>query len=83
MIHYRKRVPYQRAEGLKLPKLNFPVNRRTNATLARDKGHVKDFQGMMSVSRRAIATEVWMQTLEGGVQNLRQESDKVAEGRNC
>ena len=43
--------------------------RGTIATLARDKGHVKDIQGMMRHSRLATTTEVYMQSLEDGVRS--------------
>ncbi len=65
--NYRKRVLHKLAEELKLPKLTFQVIRRTIATLAKDKGHVKDIQGMMRHSRLATTTEVYMQSLEDGV----------------
>jgi integrase len=65
--NYRKRILHKLAEELKLPKLNFQVIRRTIATLAKDKGHVKDIQGMMRHSRLATTTEVYMQSLEDGV----------------
>jgi hypothetical protein len=55
------------AKDLGLPKLTFQVIRRTIATLAKDKGHVKDIQGMMRHSRLATTTEVYMQSLEDGV----------------
>lgn len=57
------------AEQLGLPKLTFQVIRRTIATLAKDKGHVKDIQGMMRHSRLATTTEVYMQSLEDGVRS--------------
>ncbi len=49
-----------------MPKLTFQVIRRTIATLAKDKGHVKDIQGMMRHSRLATTTEIYMQSLESG-----------------
>jgi hypothetical protein len=52
-----------------LPKLTFQVIRRTIATLAKVKGHVKDIQGMMRHSRLATTTEVYMQSLEEGVRS--------------
>jgi len=45
------------------------VIRRTIATLAKDKGHVKDIQGMMRHSRLATTTDVYMQSLEDGVRS--------------
>ena len=57
------------AKQLGLPKLTFQVIRRTIATLAKDKGHVKDIQGMMRHSRLATTTEVYMQSLEEGVRS--------------
>jgi integrase len=65
--NYRKRVLHKLAEKLGLPKLTFQVIRRTIATLAKDKGHIKDIQGMMRHSRLATTTEVYMQSLEDGV----------------
>jgi integrase len=65
--NYRKRVLHKVAKELGLPKLTFQVIRRTIATLAKDKGHVKDIQGMMRHSRLATTTEVYMQSLEDGV----------------
>lgn len=56
-----------RARDLGLPKLIFQVIGRTIATLAKDKGHVKDIQGMMRHSRLATTMEVYMQSLEDGV----------------
>lgn len=67
--NYRKRVLHKLAKQLGLPKLTFQVIRRTIATLAKDKGHVKDIQGMMRHSRLATTTEVYMQSLEDGVRS--------------
>jgi len=67
--NYRKRVLHKVAKELGLPKLTFQVIRRTIATLAKDKGHVKDIQGMMRHSRLATTTEVYMQSLESGVRS--------------
>jgi len=67
--NYRNRVLHKLAEQLGLPKLTFQVIRRTIATLAKDKGHVKDIQGMMRHSRLATTTEVYMQSLEEGVRS--------------
>ncbi len=67
--NYRKRVLHKLARDLELPKLTFQVIRRTIATLAKDKGHVKDIQGMMRHSRLATTTEVYMQSLEDGVRS--------------
>ena len=55
--NYRKRVLHKLARELGLPKLTFQVIRRTIATLAKDKGHVKDIQGMLCHSRVATTTE--------------------------
>jgi hypothetical protein len=52
-----------------LPKLTFQVIRRTIATLAKDKGHVKDIQGVLRHSRVATTTDVYMQTMEEGVRS--------------
>lgn len=65
----RNRVLHKLARELGLPKLTFQVIRRTIATLAKDKGHVKDIQGMMRHSRLATTTDVYMQSLEGGVRS--------------
>jgi len=65
--NYRKRVLHKLAQDLGLPKLTFQVIRRTIATLAKDKGHVKDIQGMMRHSRLATTTDVYMQSMEDGV----------------
>jgi integrase len=67
--NYRRRVLHKLAEELKLPKLTFQVIRRTIATLAKDKGHVKDIQGMMRHSKLATTTDVYMQSLEDGVRS--------------
>jgi hypothetical protein len=67
--NYRKRVLHKLAEQLGLPKLTFQVIRRTIATLAKDKGHVKDIQGMLRHSRVATTTDVYMQTMEDGVRS--------------
>jgi integrase len=67
--NYRKRVLHKVAKEVGLPKLTFQVIRRTIATLAKDKGHVKDIQGMMRHSRLATTTEVYMQSLESGVRS--------------
>jgi integrase len=67
--NYRKRVLHRLARELGLPKLTFQVIRRTIATLAKDKGHVKDIQGMLRHSRVATTTDVYMQTMEEGVRS--------------
>jgi integrase len=67
--NYRKRVLHKLARQLELPKLTFQVIRRTIATLAKDKGHIKDIQGMLRHSRMATTTEVYMQTMEDGVRS--------------
>ena len=67
--NYRKRVLHKLAAELGLPKLTFQVIRRTIATLAKDKGHVKDIQGMLRHSRAATTTDVYMQTMEEGVRS--------------
>ena len=67
--NYRKRVLHKLAKELGLPKLTFQVIRRTIATLAKDKGHVKDIQGMLRHSRVATTTDVYMQTMEDGVRS--------------
>lgn len=67
--NYRKRVLDKLGKQLGLPKLTFQVIRRTMATLAQEKGHVKDIQGMMRHSRVATTTDVYMQTLHDGVRS--------------
>jgi integrase len=67
--NYRKRVLHKLAVQLGLLKLTFQVIRRTIATLAKDKGHVKDIQGMLRHSRVATTTDVYMQTMEDGVRS--------------
>jgi len=42
--NYRRRVLHKLAKNLELPKLTFPVIRRTIATLAQKKGTVKTFR---------------------------------------
>jgi integrase len=68
--NYRKRVLHGLAVKLGLPKLTFQVIRPTIATLAKDKGHVKDIQGMMRHSRLATTTDVYMQSLHEGVRSI-------------
>jgi len=65
--NFRRRVLHRLAEELELPKLTFQVIRRTIATLAQNKGTVKDVQGMMRHSRTATTTDVYMQELPEGV----------------
>jgi integrase len=65
--NYRKRVLHKLAKDLGLPKLTFQVIRRTIATLAQNKGTVKDVQGIMRHSRTATTTDVYMQELPEGV----------------
>jgi hypothetical protein len=65
--NFRHRVLHRLAEELELPKLTFQVIRRTIATLAQNKGTVKDVQGMMRHSRTATTTDVYMQELPEGV----------------
>jgi integrase len=67
--NYRNRVLHRLAKELGLPKLTFQVIRRTIATLAKDKGHVKDIQGMLRHTRLATTTDVYMQSLESGVRS--------------
>jgi hypothetical protein len=49
--------------------VTFQVIRRTVTTLAKDKGHVKDIQGMMRHTRLAATTDVYMQSLKSGVRS--------------
>jgi integrase len=67
--NYRNRVLHNLAKELGLPKLTFQVIRRTIATLAKDKGHVKDIQGILRHTRLATTTDVYMQSLESGVRS--------------
>jgi integrase len=67
--NYRNRVLHKLANELGLPKLTFQVIRRTIATLAKDKGHVKDIQGILRHTRLATTTDVYMQSLESGVRS--------------
>ncbi|GGH06015.1 hypothetical protein GCM10011586_22770 [Silvibacterium dinghuense] len=67
--NYRNRVLRKLAERLGFPKLTFQVIRRTIATLAKDKGHIKDIQEMMRHSRVATTTDVYMQSLHEGVRS--------------
>jgi len=62
-------VLHKLAKELGLPKLTFQVIRRTIATLAGDKGHVKDIQGILRHTRLATTTDVYMQSLESGVRS--------------
>jgi integrase len=65
--NYRRRVLHKLAKDLGLPKLTFQVIRRTIATLAQNKGSVKDVQGVMRHSRVATTTDIYMQELPEGV----------------
>jgi integrase len=67
--NYRHRVLNKLAEELELPKLNFQVIRRTMATLGKNKGHVKDIQGMMRHSKASTTTDVYMQSMEPEVRS--------------
>ena len=49
--------------------VTFQVIRRTVTTLAKDKGHVKDIQGILRHTRLATTTDVYMQSLESGVRS--------------
>src|SRR5208337_3072317 len=66
--NFRHRVLHRLAEELELPKLTFQVIRRTIATLAQNKGTVKDVQGMLRHSRAATTTDVYMQEIPESVQ---------------
>jgi integrase len=65
--NYRARVLKKLAENLGLPKLNFQVLRRTIATLAQDKGRVKDVQQILGHSQADTTVNVYMQPIEEGV----------------
>jgi integrase len=62
--NYRRRVLHKIAKQLGLPKLTFQVIRRTIATLSKNKGHVKDIQGLMRHTKASTTTDVYMQSLE-------------------
>ncbi|QHN02729.1 tyrosine-type recombinase/integrase [Granulicella sp. WH15] len=82
--NYRHRVLNKLAEELELPKLNFQVIRRTMATLGKNKGHVKDIQGMMRHSKASTTTDVYMQSLEPEVRSTINSiySELVSTGTN-
>jgi len=63
----RKRVLHKLARDLKLPKLTFQIIRRSIATLAQNKGTVKDVQGVLRHSSTATTTDVYMQEIPEGV----------------
>lgn len=54
----RRRVWPRLAGELKLPKLTFPVIRRSIATLVQKKGGVNNVQGTLRHSRTATTTHV-------------------------
>ena len=65
--NYRKQVLHKLAEELGLPKLTFPVIRRTIATLAQKKGTVKDVRGALRHSSVATTTDWYMQEIPENV----------------
>ncbi len=67
--NFRNRVLRKVARDLQLPKLTFQVIRRTIATLAQNKGTVKDIQGVLRHSRTATTTDVYMQEIPESVQS--------------
>jgi integrase len=67
--NYRHRVLHKLIGELELPKLTFPVTRRTIATLGKTKGDVKDIQGMMRHTKASTTTDVHMQSLEPEVRS--------------
>ena len=72
--NYRgQRVLRKLAKDLELPKLAFQVIRRTIATLAQEKGTVKDVQGLLRHSRAATTTDVYMQQIPESVQAINAE----------
>ena len=67
--NYRgRRVLRKLAKDLELPKLAFQVIQRTIATLAQEKGTVKDVQGLLRHSRAATTTDVYEQEITESVQ---------------
>jgi integrase len=66
--NYRRRVLRKLARNLELPKLTFPLIRRTIAKLAQKKGTVKDVQGLLRHSRAATTTNVYMLEIPDSVQ---------------
>lgn len=65
--NYRARVLKPLAKKLGLPKLNFQVLRRTMATLAQNKGGVKDVQEILGHSKADTTVNVYMQSIEESV----------------
>lgn len=65
--NYRKRVMKRLAEKLNLPKLNFQVLRRSIATLAQQKGSLKDVQGILGHARIETTGNVYVQELTDSV----------------
>jgi integrase len=84
--NYRgRRVLRKLAEDLELPKLAFQVIQRTIATLAQEKGTVKDVQGLLRHSRAATTTDVYEQGDHGERASDRQRdscSTQSEAGRN-
>jgi len=58
------------AKDLELPKPTFQMIRRTIATLAQEKGTVKDVQGLLPHSRAATTTGVFMQEIPESVRSM-------------
>ncbi len=65
---YRRRVLHRLARDLGIPKLTFQVIRRSIATLAQQKGTVKDVQGILRNSRTATTTDIYMQEIPESVE---------------
>ena len=68
--NYRNRILNPLAEKLGLPKLNFQVLRRTMATLAQNKGSVKDIQAHLRHSKADTTANEYMQELPESVKRM-------------
>ena len=65
--NYRARVLKKLGEQLGLRKLNFQVLRLTIATLAQNKGSVKDVQGVLGHAKADTTANVYLQQIDEGV----------------
>jgi integrase len=65
--NYLNRILTPLTKKLGLPKLNFQVLRRTMATLAQDKGSVKDIQAHLRHSKADTTANEYMQELPESV----------------
>jgi hypothetical protein len=80
--NFRRRVLGQLREKLSLPKLTFQVIRRTMATLSQTKGGVKDTQGMLRHARLPTTTDVYMQVIPEGVEQMINSMDVELRNRH-